>query len=191
MSVVAVPPERIDLDADTYLRWLTVSDAEAVARAVDESLDHLKPWMPWADAQSTDVTFQRNRLRQQSQQRERTEEWQYGLFGVADEQLLGSFGLMTRRGPGTLEIGYWLHVDSGGRGYATSAARALTTTGRRVRSIKQLIIVCDEANVRSAAIPQRIGYSLQRVESRTPEAPGESGRMQIWVLEGGAPTATP
>ena len=190
MSVIAVPPERIDLDADTYLRWLTVSDAEAVARAVDESLDHLKPWMPWADAQSTDVTFQRNRLRQQSQQRERTEEWQYGLFGVADEQLLGSFGLMTRRGPGTLEIGYWLHADVGGRGYATNAARALTTTGRRVRSIKQMIIVCDEANTRSAAIPQRIGYSLQRVEARTPEAPGESGRTQIWVFEGSTPTAT-
>jgi RimJ/RimL family protein N-acetyltransferase len=190
MNVIPVPPERIDLDADTYLRWLTVSDAEAVARAVDESLDHLKPWMPWADAQSTDVTFQRNRLRQQSQQRERTEEWQYGLFAVADEQLLGSFGLMTRRGPGTLEIGYWLHPDVGRRGYATNAARALTATGRRVRSIKQMIIVCDEANTRSAAIPQRIGYTLQRVESRTPEAPGETGRMQIWVFEGSAPTAT-
>jgi RimJ/RimL family protein N-acetyltransferase len=53
-----------------------------------------------------------------------------------------------------------------------------------------MIIVCDEANTRSAAIPQRIGYTLQRVESRTPEAPGETGRMQIWVFEGSAPTAT-
>jgi RimJ/RimL family protein N-acetyltransferase len=190
MSVIVVPPERIDLDGHTYLRWLTVGDAEAVARAVEESLDHLKPWMPWADAQSTDVTFQRNRLRQQVQQRERTEEWQYGLFGVDDQQLLGSFGLMTRRGPGTLEIGYWLHADAGGRGHATNAARALTTTGGRVRSIKQTIIVCDEANIRSAAIARRIGYSLQRVETRPPEAPGESGRMQIWVSEGKAPSAT-
>jgi RimJ/RimL family protein N-acetyltransferase len=183
MSVIAAPPERIELDDAVYLRWLTVGDAEAVARAVGESLDHLEPWMPWADAQSADVTFQRNRLRQQSQQRERTEEWQYGLFGVADEALLGSFGLMTRRGPGTLEIGYWLHVDAGGRGYATAAARALTETGQRVRTIKQMIIVCDEANLRSAAIPRRLGYELARVETRTPEAPGESGRTQIWTSD--------
>jgi RimJ/RimL family protein N-acetyltransferase len=183
MSMIAAPPERIDLDDATHLRWLTVSDAEAVARAVGESLEHLKPWMPWADAQSADLTFQRNRLRQQSQQRERTEEWQYGLFGVADDTLLGSFGLMTRRGPGTLEIGYWLHVDAGGHGYATAAARALTETGQNVRSIKQMMIVCDEANLRSAAIPQRLGYELARVEARTPEAPGESGRMQIWTSD--------
>ena len=193
MSVIAAPPERIDLDDDTYLRWLTVGDAEAVAQAVDESLDHLKPWMPWADERSTDVTFQRNRLRLQAQQRERTEEWQYGLFGSddrfdGDDALLGSFGLMTRRGPGTLEIGYWLHANAGGRGYATNAARALTASGRTVRTIKQMIIVCDEANVRSAAIPQRIGYELARVETRPPEAPGESGRMQIWTGTNTAPS---
>jgi RimJ/RimL family protein N-acetyltransferase len=177
------PPERIDLDNDTHLRWLHVDDAEAVARAVGESLDHLKPWMPWADAQSADATFQRGRLRNQPKQRDRAEEWQYGLFDAADDALLGAFGLMTRRGPRALEIGYWLHVDTGGRGLATNAARALTAAGLRLADIDQMIIVCDEANVRSAAIPERIGYTLDRVESRPPEAPDETGRMQFWTTE--------
>jgi RimJ/RimL family protein N-acetyltransferase len=176
-----LPAERIELEDDTNLRWLTVDDAEAVARAVGESLDHLKPWMPWADAQSADVEFQRGRLRNQPQQRERAEEWQYGLFGTHDNSLLGSFGLMTRRGPGTLEIGYWLHVDAGNRGHATRAARALTEAGLQVEGIDRMIVVCDEANVRSAAIPKRLGYTLDRVEQRPPEAPGETGRTQIWI----------
>ena len=77
-----------------------VDDADAVARAVGESLEHLKPWMPWADAQSADVTFQRNRLRQQTAQRERGEEWQYGLFASPTSALLGAFGLMTRKRSG-------------------------------------------------------------------------------------------
>ena len=47
----------------------------------------------------------------------------------------------------------------------------------------QMIIVCDEANLRSAAVPQRLGYTLDRVEARAPEAPGETGRMQIWVKD--------
>jgi RimJ/RimL family protein N-acetyltransferase len=176
-------PERIDVDGDAYLRWLTVDDAEAVADAVGESLEHLKPWMPWADAQSADVIFQRGRMRSQPQQRDREEEWQYGLFAVADDALLGAFGLMTRRGPRTLEIGYWLHVDVGGRGHATNAARALTRVGLEIDSIDRMIIVCDEANARSKAIPKRIGYTLERVETRSPEAPGETGRMQIWVTD--------
>jgi RimJ/RimL family protein N-acetyltransferase len=183
------PPERIELAADTYIRWLVVDDADAIARAVGASLEHLKPWMPWADAQSADAAFQRGRMRTQSQQRERAEEWQYGLFGGGDA-LLGSIGLMTRRGPGTLEIGYWLHVDAGNRGYATSAARALTNAGLALSGIDRMVIVCDEANVRSAAIPQRLGYTLDRVENRPPEAPGESGRTQIWITEEHAPTAT-
>ena len=114
--MTGAPPERIDLDNGTYLRWLTVDDADAIARAVGESLEHLKPWMPWADAQSADATFQRGRLRNQPHQRERAEEWQYGLFDRRDDAFLGAFGLMTRRGPGTLEIGYWLHVDAGEQG---------------------------------------------------------------------------
>jgi RimJ/RimL family protein N-acetyltransferase len=177
------PPRQIELDNGTYLRWLTVGDARAIARAVAESLDHLKPWMPWADAQSADVKFQRSRLRIQPQQREREEEWQYGLFTTADHAFLGAFGLMTRRGPGTLEIGYWTHVDAGGHGYATTAARALTEAGSAIEGIERMIIVCDEANVRSAAIPQRLGYTLERVEKRAPEAPGETGRMQIWISD--------
>ena len=177
----AAPPERIDLADGTYLRWVTVDDAEAVARAVGESLDHLRPWMPWADAQSADPGFQRERLRNHPQQRARREEWQYGIFGRDGDGMLGAIGLMTRRGPGTLEIGYWLRADTGGRGLMTKAARALTEAGLRVDGIDQMIIVCDEANARSAAVPQRLGYTLARVETRAPEAPSETGRMQIWV----------
>jgi RimJ/RimL family protein N-acetyltransferase len=67
----------------------------------------------------------------------------------------------------------------------------LTEAGLRIESIEQMIIVCDEANLRSAAIPKRLGYSLDRVEQRPPEAPGETGRTQIWIAERIAPTATP
>ena len=184
-------PERIELGDDTNLRWMTVDDAETIAHAVGESLDHLKPWMPWADAQSAEVGFQRGRLRNQPQQRERDEEWQYGLFTGADDAFIGAFGLMTRRGPGTLEIGYWLHVDAGNRGHATRSALALTEAGLRIKNIDRMIIVCDEANVRSAAIPKRLGYMLERVEERPPEAPGETGRTQIWIAERIAPTPKP
>ena len=190
----AAPPERIRLDDGITLRWFTVDDAEAIARAVGESLEHLRPWMPWANAQSTDVEFQRNRLHNQPQQRQRGEEWQYGIFASEPGgALLGSIGLMTRRGPGTLEIGYWLQVDAGGRGVATNAARALTDIGVHMPDIDRMIITCDEANVRSAAIPPRLGYTLERVEQRQPEAPGESGRLQLWVLRtrtGGTTTPT-
>lgn len=175
-------PDRVDLPAGMYLRWFTEADAEAVARAVGESLEHLQPWMPWANAESADVEFQRRRLRNLPQLRERGEEWQYGLFRTERDDVLGSFGLMTRRGPRTLEIGYWLHVDESGQGLATTAATALTRIARTTPGVDRVLICCDAANSRSAAIPDRLGYALERTETRSPEAPGESGRMQIWTI---------
>ena len=116
-------PERIDLEDGTHLRFFVVDDAEAVARAVAENLEHLRPWMPWADAQSAEPAFQRDRLRKLPALAERGEEWQYGLF-APDESVLGSFGLMTRRGPGTSTIRPWgRRRRRGSRAWMCSAER--------------------------------------------------------------------
>jgi RimJ/RimL family protein N-acetyltransferase len=175
------PPSRIELDDDSFLRQFTVDDADALALTVAESLEHLRPWMPWAaDTESADPQFQRGRLTRLAEQNARREEWQYGLFTRDDTRILGSFGLMTRRGPGTIEIGYFLHPDAVGLGHATRATAALTEVGRRLRGVQQVLIFCDAANVRSAAIPRRLGYTLSRSEPRAIEAPAESGTTLVW-----------
>jgi RimJ/RimL family protein N-acetyltransferase len=175
------PPSRIDLHDGTILRQFTVDDADALARAVAESLEHLRPWMPWAaDEESADPKFQRARLARLAELSARHEEWQYGLFTAATPEVRGSFGLMTRRGPGTIEIGYFLHPEAAGRGHATRATAALTEAGRRVRGVERVLIFCDAANVRSAAIPRRLGFTLSRTEARAIEAPAESGTTLVW-----------
>lgn len=177
------PPERITLAGDTHLRWFTVEDAEAVARAVRESLEHLRSWMPWANEQSCESEFQRQRLARLPDLARRREEWQYGLFPPDETRVLGSFGLMTRRGPGTLEIGYWLHASATGHGHATRAAGALTEVAHSIDESARVFIYCDEANLRSAAVARRLGYRVLRAAAAAPEAPGESGRMLTWVHE--------
>jgi RimJ/RimL family protein N-acetyltransferase len=176
----ASPPKRIQLDEAHALRLFRTGDAKALALAVGESLEHLRPWMPWADDESADERFQRQRLRGVQHKAATGEEWQYGLFPVDESRVLGSFGLMTRQGPGTIEIGYWVHVDEIGHGVATLASRALTNAALAVDGITTVYIRCDERNTRSAAVPRRLGYALDETLSRAPEAPGESGRLMIW-----------
>jgi RimJ/RimL family protein N-acetyltransferase len=174
------PAARIRLGDDLVLRQVRIADAALVARAVRESLDHLRPWMPWANEESTDEAFQRTRLRGARHKARYGREWQYGLFRRDESSFLGAFGLMADKWPATIEIGYWVHVDEIGRGLATRASRALTNAALAVDGVRTVCIRCDEANVRSAAVPRGLGFTLVRTEERPPEAPAEGGRLMTW-----------
>ncbi len=177
----AAPPKRVRLDDSYVLRLFRAGDAKVIALAVSESLEHLRPWMPWADDASADERFQRQRLHGVQYKAAVGEEWQYGLFPADESRVLGSFGLMTRQGPGTIEIGYWVHVDEIGHGLATLASRALTNVALALPGITTVYIRCDERNTPSASVPQRLGYGLEQTITRAPEAPGEAGRLMIWA----------
>ncbi|HEX4491560.1 MAG TPA: GNAT family N-acetyltransferase [Acidimicrobiia bacterium] len=192
--MAALPPDRIDLGNGTLgpgaertfaLRRLRVGDAPKVAGAVGDNLDHLRPWMPWAGKDSADTRFQRRRLAEADLQWARGADFGYGLFATADdgfERLLGAFGLTARRGPRTLEIGYWLCADVTGFGLATRAVAALTDTALAVDGIERVLVYCDEANHASAAIPRRLGFTIDRIVAVPPEAAAETGRQLEWVV---------
>jgi RimJ/RimL family protein N-acetyltransferase len=199
------PPERIDAGL-VILRRNRAADAAAVARAVRESIDHLQPWMPWANPGAGSVQAQAARLAEVEAGWQRGTDFVYLLVpedtdgsvagpsgggacsgpeeGAPEEReevVLGMIGLHRRLGPGAIEIGYWTHVDHSGRGYMSAAAKAITQAAEALSDVQRVEIHTDEANVRSAAIPPKLGYRLDRIDIRHPEAPAESGRLQIWV----------
>jgi ribosomal-protein-serine acetyltransferase len=153
------------------LRRYRPEDLDALERAIEDSLDHLLPWMPWAASHSREnVAGYLARTE---------EEWAsgaaYNYAITAGGALAGSCSLMRRIGPGGLEIGYWLHPDWTGRGLATSASAALTCEAFRLPGTTHVEIHHDEANKASGAVPRRLGYTLlSRTESQ-PTAPGHSG----------------
>jgi RimJ/RimL family protein N-acetyltransferase len=174
------PPERIDL-GEILLRRPTTVDATLIADALADELDHLRPWMPWATPDNVTVDAQRARLEQVEQSWHDAQDHNYTLMDAQEASVLGSFGLHRRIGPDAIEIGYWLSHRVTGNGYATRATEALTRAALELDDVSRVEIHCDEANVRSAKIPQRLGYRLDRIEPDEIEAPGEIGRSMIWV----------
>lgn len=174
------PPETLELPRGVLVR-LRESHSELMSDAVLASLDHLKPWMPWANPEAGSPAVQRERCQAVQEQWSSGSDYHYALLAGESGPVIGGFGLHRRIGPGGIEIGYWLHVDHVGRGYATAAAEALTQAGLSLDDVTRVEIHVDEANTRSAAIPPRLGYRLDRVFEREPEAPGESGRIQVWI----------
>ena len=84
-------------------------------------------------------------------------------------------------GAGALEIGYWVRVGHLGRGVATAAAGTLTIAALALPEVERVEIRCDAANVRSAAIPPKLGYRLDRIRRRPPTTPGETDEHMVWV----------
>ena len=103
------------------------------------------------------------------------------MYGVLlDGQPIGGTGLHRRAGPDTLEIGYWIHVDHIGRGYATELSAGLTDLAFTVDGIEHVEIHHDAANVRSAAVPRKLGFAHVATEPREPLAPGHTGVEWTW-----------
>jgi RimJ/RimL family protein N-acetyltransferase len=155
---------------------------ESDAQAVGASLDHLRRWLSWATEEAAEVQEQRRRCREAEAHLGGRLRVSLCVASGQSQQVIGGFDLW-RIGPGAVELGYWVHVDFTGRGYASACARALTQAGLALSGVARVEIHTDEANAISAAIPRRLGYQLDRVNELPPETPAHSGRQQTWIME--------
>ncbi len=134
------------------------SDAQAVNEAIAASRDHLRPWMPFADAHQT-VEETRDWIIHEMARWLLRENLIVGIWEAATNRYLGSSGLHIHNWEtGYFEIGYWLRADATGCGYITEAVQLLVDYAFTQLAATRVEICCDERNVRSAAVAQRLGF---------------------------------
>ena len=177
-----VLPELLhDGDELTLRRWVT-GDAVALQTAIEESIDHLRPWMWWASREPMDVAERREMIASWER------DWAQGgdvLLGIfVAGKVAGSCGLHRRIDPGGVEIGYWVHPAFLRRGIATRTARLLAAAALARPDISHVEIHHDAANQRSAGIPRKLGFTRVAENPREPLAPNEVGLEWCWRLEG-------
>jgi RimJ/RimL family protein N-acetyltransferase len=151
------------------LRCWEPDDAPLLKEAVDSSLEHLRPWMPWVryEPQSLDEKVQL--AREFRGQFDLGEQYVYGIFEPDESRALGGSGLHPRGGDGSLEIGYWIRADSIGKGLATEVAAVLTRVGFEHFGLDRVDLSCDPENERSAKIPRKLGFVEEgRLRRRLP-----------------------
>lgn len=168
------------------LRCWNPTDAPRLKAAVDESREHLKEWMPWAEGEPEELQTYVDRLRSFRAKFDLGEDFIYGIFSRDETKVLGGSGLHTRRGKDTREIGYWLHKDYLNQGLAAEAGAALTRVAFEVDQVHRVEIRCDPKNVRSAAIPRKLGYRLEAtLREDTKLSNGAWRDTMVWVLLAG------
>ena len=71
-----------------------------------------------------------------------------------------------------MEIGWRLHPDAWGHGYATEAGRAALEAARDQLGLTRIIAVIDPGNAASLAVARRLGMSFERTVPH-PQRPGD------------------
>jgi ribosomal-protein-serine acetyltransferase len=159
----AVSPLLVDIPAEligerVMLRQFRPGDGAQFWEAIDESRQHLLPWMPIADAHQSP-------LESEAYVRRMYADWflrvdmMFGIWELSTGRYLGLTGLLGRNWEvPSFEISYWLRKSAVGHGYMTEAVGLLTSMAFETLNANRVHITAASGNHKSAAIPQRLGF---------------------------------
>jgi RimJ/RimL family protein N-acetyltransferase len=118
--------------------------------------------MPWAlEKQSVEETESKIRQFHANWLTPRTD-LTMGIFYREDSRLLGGTGLHRIDWDiRSFEIGYWIRPEEEGKGLVTESTFALCKLAFETLDARRVFIRCRASNVRSAAIPLRLGFQLE------------------------------
>ena len=149
---------RVETDR-LVLRCWSPADAPVLRAALDTCDAHLRPMIPF--------------MKDEPRSLQQTAQWLRGhraafdlgrcivmqCLTLTEQNLLGENMLLARVGPGGLEIGYWTHKDTVGKGIATEASSAMIRVAFEIEKVERVEIMCAPQNLASASIPARLGFT--------------------------------
>ena len=147
------------IDEEIVLRELTLDDAGAVFEVVSRNYEHLKNFMHWASPDYDLVSaceFIRRAIG------DRAERKSLGLGIFRNGEFIGAIGFVNFDWVAMkTEMGYWIAGDEQGKGIVSAAARRLVDFAFDELKMNRIEIRCSAENLRSSAIPKRLGFKLE------------------------------
>jgi RimJ/RimL family protein N-acetyltransferase len=149
--------------------------------AIVESVEELKPWMPWA-RQELSVEVQEENIRRARVAFLNRSDLRLLLFLKGTETLVGSSGLhRIDWSVPKFEIGYWIRTGFTMQGYATEAVRGIVAFAFEDLSAQRVEIRCASENRPSARVADRAGFRLEG-ELRSAEVDAQGNPRNVLVF---------
>ena len=178
--------------ARLVIRCYTPEDAAKLQISINGSIQHLLPWIPWAQEEPQEIDWMAKFIRQFRGQFDLGQDTVYGIFDKNGTELIGGTGLHNRVGKDAREIGYWINVNHIGQGYAKEAVCALIKVGFEIEGLQRIEIHCSTDNTRSYNVPYKLGFTHEATLKGN--STNRQGRLQdemIWTLNAAAYAANP
>ena len=155
-------PDQLETER-LLIRSPRLEDTPLVYEAVLESRKELQPWMPWATDDYTLEACETNQ-RQAIAKFVTQEDFRLMFFDKQTGRLIGNSGFhRIDWSVPRFEIGYWCRSSETGKGYVTEVVRGLSKLAFETLGAARVEICCDDLNIKSAAVAQRCGYTLEGI----------------------------
>lgn len=155
-------PEKFESDR-LIIRAPLRGDGVRVNEAIKESIEELRPWMPWAQQvptiEESEIVSREGYVRFA----ERSDLMLY-LIHKKTNEFIGGSGLhrvdwQARK----FEIGYWLRTSCCGQGYMTEAVARITQFAIQELQANRVEIRCDSRNSRSINVAERLDFTKEGI----------------------------
>jgi len=140
------------------IRPRQVGEGPVIAKAVTESLEHLKPWMPFAQEAPTNEKMEIH-CRMSAADFTARKNFTLSIYDRDGKTLIGSTGLHEPSWDvRSFHIGYWVHKNFEGHGYIQESTHALTLYAFKVFQARRVEIRCDTRNMKSLSVMKKLGF---------------------------------
>jgi RimJ/RimL family protein N-acetyltransferase len=152
------------------LRTYTRDDIEEIYRVVNETRDHLIPWLPWCrsgyrdmDGATQEIITQVMELREPMQLHRVI----FGVFLKDSGELVGGAGIHDiRRDTASCETGYWVARKHTRKGYGEEACRrsiswAMQNQSEGGMGLRRVRIYCSAENYASTKLIEKLGITAE------------------------------
>ena len=152
------------------IRPVQLGDEIPLNKAINNSLDSLQKWLPWAYDPSIEATraFIQNGVF--SWQSKSIVDFPMVMIHKIDEKIIGGCGYNDHSDIDNdiYEIGYWCDIDYQGQGLVTECANALTKFAFDELKATNVIIMMKLENEKSIAVAERLGFTNEGIRTHDP-----------------------
>lgn len=165
------PPDPLPLRIESerlVIRTYRREDIETLYRVVNETRDHLIPWLPWCRSGYQDMDASTQEIANQIMELRNPMTLHRVIFGVflrETGELIGGSGIHDiRRDTASCETGYWVHHKHTRKGYTEEACRrtiswAMEDQTHGGMGLRRVRAYCSDRNEASARLLEKLGIT--------------------------------
>ncbi len=168
------------IDDDIVLTLPQMHHAEELTAVVRDNLDRLRPWMPWA---VEDYSLEHAKQFIFRTLDEFSRDGRFDALILYRGRFVGTIGFhhldTTNK---TASVGYWISREMEGKGVVTKCCRVIINYLFDTMGLNRVQINCNVENLRSRAIPEKLGFTLEGTLREVEYLDGRFGDWAVYSL---------